>query len=453
MPTRPKKPRNATEPVCMPFATSEDAPLPGPDAACDLERLEDKLQRMQALWREYGDCYRVRAVSRDAPTCVINHPDWVRRVLVSNHRNYTKGVGIERVRVLLGNGLMASEGDRWRRQRRMLQPGFHRPRVAGFFDIFYRASRQLAERWLDAARSGEAVNVTAAASETTLRAVLQALFSEDLALIEREQGDNPFRMVSDDSSRDLQFAVKFRALGKLVQHIVDRRRRERRLPPDLLTHCLQARDRASGEPMSDRQLVDEVLTLIVAGHETTAASLAWLWYLLALHPEVYRRVSEEAQQIALHSAPDWDQLQALVWIQRAIKEALRLYPPGWLYTRRAVAEDRFAAYRIPAGSDVFICSYLLHRHPAFWDEPEAFRPERFAPQQEAERHPFCYIPFSAGPRRCIGESFAMSEMMIHLAVTAARVRPQPLAARGIGLAAEVNLRPRQPLRLNFTVAG
>jgi cytochrome P450 len=132
-----------------------------------------------------------------------------------------------------------------------------------------------------------------------------------------------------------------------------------------------------------------------------------------------------------------------------IKETLRLYPPGWLYTRRALGEDRFGDYRIPAGADVFICAYLLHRHPRFWDEPEAFRPERFAPVQEASRHRFAYLPFSAGPRHCVGESFAMAEMMIHLLVIAARLRPEPLAANGVELETEVNLRPRRALYLGF----
>jgi cytochrome P450 len=404
---------------------------------------------MRALWQQYGDCYRVPSESREADSYVINHPDWVRRVLVSNHRNYTKGVGIERVRVLLGNGLMTSEGERWRRQRRMLQPGFHRPRIEAFFPIYFRQAQALVERWQRAGVQGEAVNITAEASETTLAAVLQALFSEDLPAADAGLHANPFDLVSRESRRDLQFAMRFRALGRVVQDIAEQRRREARFPPDLLSHCLQARDKSSGAPMSDKQLVDEVLTLLVAGHETTAASLNWLWYLLALHPAVYQRVAAEARGLALTKAPDWQQLNDLVWIPRVIKEALRLYPPGWLYTRRALDEDRFGAYRIPAGADVFVCSYLLHRHPQFWDDVEAFRPERFAPEADALRHPFAYLPFSAGPRHCIGERFAMAEMMIHLAIVAARLRPGVPAAAELELETEVNLRPRRPLYLHF----
>jgi len=434
----------------MSVVSPESLTPPGPETRCDLERLGDKLAQMQAFWQQYGDCYRVPAQSRAADTYVINDPDSIKRVLVSNHRNYTKGIGIERVRVLLGNGLMASEGERWRRQRRMLQAAFHKPRIAGFFGIYYQQACRLAERWQLSAERGEPVNITEATSETTLLAVLQSLFSDDLLRLQQDTGVNPFQMVSEDSSRDLQFAVRFRALGRLVQQVMDNRRREGRFPADLLTHCMQARDKSSGEPMSDKQLIDEILTLIVAGHETTAASLNWVWYLLALHPDVHERVAAEARQLALDTAPSWDVLESMVWIPRVIKEALRLYPPGWLYTRKAIEDDCLGGYRIPAGSDLFICSYLLHRHPGYWDSPESFDPDRFSPQREQQRHRFAYLPFSAGPRHCIGESFAMAEMMTHLAVLGGRFRPQLLDLRAIELEQEVNLRSRYPTIAQLT---
>ncbi len=433
----------------MSTVSAEFSCAPGPQAPCDLDRLDDKLERMQALWQQYGDCYRVASESRRADTFVINHPDWVRRVLVSNHRNYTKGVGIERVRVLLGNGLMASEGDYWRRQRRMLQSGFHKPRIERFFPAYFEEAVRLAERWLSCARRGEVVNISESLSETTLLAVLRALFSEDLAMLQQRLGANPFQVVTRDSRRDLQFAVKFRALGKLVQEVVDLRRRESRFPPDLLSHCMLARDKSEGEAMPDRQLIDEVLTLIVAGHETTAASLSWTWYLLSRHPAVCEALTAEARSCAMHTVPDWRVLESMEYIPQLIKESLRLYPPGWLYTRRALDEDNFGKYKLPAGSDVFICSYLLHRHPTYWDRPERFMPERFSSENELSRHRFAYIPFSAGPRHCIGESFAMSEMMIHLAVLARHVRPEPVTGPQVEPEAAVNLRPRRALHLRF----
>lgn len=417
---------------------------PGPVTPLDLEDGDDRLQRMHALWERYGDCYRVRARSRIADTWVVTEPEAVRRVLVSNHRNYTKGIGIERVRVLLGNGLMASEGEQWRRQRRLMQSAFHRPAVDAFLPVFHQEARALAGRWLQAARAGQPVNVTEAVSETTLNAVLRALFSQDL------DGRSPFQLVSERRERDLQFAVRFRALAGPIRDIVAGRRRERRFPPDLLSHCLLARDRASGEPMDDRQLVDEILTLIVAGHETTAASLNWVWYLLAGHPDSFREVSAAACRLDPDAVPNREMLETAEPVVQVIKEALRLYPPGWLYTRRALHEDRLCDYRLPAGTDVFISSWLLHRHPAYWEEPDAFRPGRFAPEQEARRPRYVYLPFSAGPRHCIGESFAMAEMMIHLLVVAARLCPQPVSDQPVELEADVNLRPRAPLYLRFT---
>lgn len=424
---------------------------PGPSTPCDLEIGDDKLARLESLWQQYGDCFRVPAASRVADTWVITGPDWIRRVLVSNHRNYSKGVGIERVRVLLGNGLMASEDGRWRRQRRLMQPAFHKAALAHYFPVYHRQAQLLAGRWRHAAREGQVVNVTEAVSETTLAAVLEALFSEDLPGFCDEQGRLPFQLVSEDRQRDLQFAVRFRALGATIREVAEARRRERRYPPDLLSHCLLARERDGAAPMSDKQLVDEVLTLIVAGHETTAASLNWVWYLLATHPEQCGELCGSVSQYAVDSVPGWETLQRWQPVEEVIKEALRLYPPGWLYTRRALQDDCFGDYRMPAGTDVFICSWLLHRHPGYWDEPEVFRPQRFSPDREAHRHRYAWLPFSAGPRHCIGETFAMAEMMIHLAVIVAQLRPLPLEAQAVELETGINLRPREPLYLHFEI--
>lgn len=434
----------------MSIVNASDRLPPGPQSPLDLESGDDKLQRMYALWQRYGDCYRVRAASRPADTWVVTDPDAVRRVLVSNHRNYTKGIGIERVRVLLGNGLMVSEGEQWRRQRRLLQSAFHRPAVEAFFPIYHQQAIALADRWLQTAHAGQPVNVTEAVSETTLMAVLGALFSQDLDGVVDSDGRSPFKLVSEQRQRDLQFAVRFRALAGPIRDIIAARRREQRFPADLLSHCLLARERTSGEPMSDKQLIDEILTLIVAGHETTAASLNWVWYLLASHPESFQQLSDAARQVEADVVPGWDTLDKLQPVAQVIKEALRLYPPGWLYTRRSLQGDRLAGYELPAGTDVFICSWLLHRHPAYWEQPDEFRPARFSPEQQAQRHRHVYLPFSAGPRHCIGESFAMAEMMIHLTVLAARLRPQPLAGQRLELEADVNLRPRAPLYLRFT---
>ena len=428
----------------MSIAGSATLQPPGPDTPLDLEKQPDKLGTLTRLRQRYGDCYRVTAESRDADTWVVNDPDMIRRILVANHRNYTKGIGIERIRVLLGNGLMTSEGDTWRRQRRQMQSGFHRPGVEACLPLFHDVARQQANSWRQAAGNGEAVNVTEAVSEAALQVILRALFSVDLVDLPAK----PFELVSRHSKRDLQFAVKFRALGKLIQGFVDRRREENDYPSDLLTHTLQAVDRSSGEGMSDRQIIDEMLTLIVAGHETTAASLNWAWYLLAIHPDSMQRVADEAGQLNPERLDSFA-LNSLTYTRAVLQEALRLYPPGWLYTRRALGDDQLGPYTLPAGSDVFICSYLLHRHPEYWEQADAFNPNRFLGDANWQR--YAYLPFSAGPRHCIGEKFANMEMLVHLAVIASQVSPEIPAQQGVELDADVNLRPRNPLWIKFRI--
>ncbi len=426
----------------MSVASSTQLQPPRPDTPLDLEKQPDKLGTLTRLWQQYGDCYRVTAASRNADTWVINNPDMIRRILVANHRNYTKGIGIERVRVLLGNGLMTSEGDQWRRQRRQMQSGFHRSSVEASLPLFTDAAQQIANSWLQAARAGEAVNVTEAVSETALQVILRALFSRDLT----ESTAQSFGFVSQHSERDVQFAMRFRALGKLIQSFMDRRRQANDYPPDLLTHTMKAIDRSSDESMSDRQIIDEVLTLIVAGHETTAASLNWVWYLLANHPDSMQRVVDEVGQLDLGQL-DSTALESLVYTRAVLQEVLRLYPPGWLYTRRALDDDQLGPYTLPAGSDVFICSYLLHRHPEYWEKADTFNPERFLAAAQPQR--YAYLPFSAGPRHCIGETFANLEMLVHVAVIAAQASPESPPLSALELDADVNLRSRQPLWLHF----
>ena len=421
---------------------------PGPPEPCDFDRLDDRLGYMRGLFEDWGDVVRVRSPQRDTDTWVISRPDLVKRILVSNHRNYTKGAGIERVRVLLGNGIMTSEGELWRRQRRMIQPAFQRGALAGFLQIMTDAAQAAAAQWRAHADSGRPLDLSRQVSLSTLDVILRALFGDDLERLRDAAGANPFELVSEDTARDLQFAVKFRALGRLVMELVERRRREDRCPPDLLGLLMQARDRSDGSPMPDRLLVDEVMTLIVAGHETTAAALTWTWYLLARHPQWLRRIRVEAQALDEARGIGLDAIESLAATGQVVREALRLYPPGWLYTRRAVAADRLGDYQVPAGTDLFLCAWLLHRHPRYWDSPDAFRPERFADGGEAARERYAWIPFSAGPRHCVGEGFALAEMSLQVALLARDFdvelppdEPEP------GLEADVNLRPDRDIHL------
>lgn len=433
----------------MTAAASANPRPPEAEQQFDIGSTDDSLERMIELFARHGDTYRVFVPARGSYTYVIHHPDDVKRVLVSNHRNYTKGVGLDRVKILLGKGIMTSEGELWKRQRYMMQPYFHRRVITGFAGVIARANERFLERWDTVAGRGEPVNLTDEMSELTLTIVLRAIFGTDLDRLSAELGGNPFEVVTKEQSRDLQFAYKFRQLTKLVARLVARRRAEPEEHFDYVAMLMSARDKETGEPMGERELIDEVMTLIVAGHETTASGLNWTWYLLSQHPEAEARLHAELDAAAPLAAPGLEQMEALTYTRQVIDEALRLYPPGWLLSRRTIEADVLGGFPVPPKTNVLLPLYLLHRHPAFWKEPERFWPERFGPEHEAERPRFAYMPFAAGPRHCIGETFALYEMLMHLYMVARRYRLAYVPDRPLELEAQINLRTRHPLHMRL----
>jgi cytochrome P450 len=419
---------------------------PGPSEGFDLGGSDESLARLRRYFPEFGDIYRVFAPARGVYNYVINHPDDIKRVLLSNHRNYTKGEGMDRVKILLGNGIMTSEGDFWRRQRRMMQPSFHRRVIDRFSALIREVNDKFADRWAEIAARAEPVNLSDDTSELTLEIVLRSIFGTDLARLEAQFGANPFEVVAKEQNRDLKFAFRFRSLTKLVAQLIDRRRREPEEHFDFLAMLMASRDRDTDEAMSDKELIDEVLTLIVAGHETTAAALTWTWYLISQHPDTAALLQAEADASADRTL-GLDAAESLQFTHQVLQEALRLYPPGWLITRRTIEADELGGYPIAPRTDVFISPYMLHRHPAFWSEPERFLPERFAGADAEERHRFAYIPFAVGPRHCIGENMAMFEMLVHVQAMSRRFRLTRAGSEPIELEAQINLRPRSNLMM------
>jgi enediyne biosynthesis protein E7 len=419
---------------------------PGPAEGFDLGGSDESLARLREYFTRFGDIYRVFAPGRGVYNYVINHPDDIKHVLLSNHRNYTKGEGMDRVKILLGTGIMTSEGDLWRRQRRMMQPSFHRRVIDRFSSLVHEVNEKFAERWASKAARGEPINLTDDVSELTLEIVLRSIFGADLERLERKLGANPFEVVAKEQNRDLKFAFRFRSLTKLVAELIERRRREPEDSVDFLGMFMAARDRDNLTSMSDKELIDEVLTLIVAGHETTAAALTWTWYLISQHPDTAAQLQSEADRTTDHVL-GLDAAESLAFTHQVLQEALRLYPPGWLFTRRTLEGDELGGFPIAARTDVFISPYTLHRHPAFWSEPEQFQPQRFAGVDAKERHRFAYIPFSVGPRHCIGENMAMFEMLVHVNRMARRFRLTRVGNDPIELEAQINLRPRSNLMM------
>jgi enediyne biosynthesis protein E7 len=429
-------------------APANHAP-PEAEPQFDIGSTDDSLERMIELFARHGDTYRVFVPARRSYTYVIHHPDDVKRVLVANHRNYTKGVGLDRVRILLGKGIMTSEAELWKRQRYMMQPLFHRRVITEFARVIGEANDRFIARWEALAARGERLNVTDEMSELTLEIVLRSIFGTDLDRLAQQLGGNPFEVITREPSRDLQFAYKFRSLTKLVAQLLARRRSEPAEHFDYVAMLMEARDKETGQPMEERQLIDEVLTLIVAGHETTASALNWTWYLLSQHREAEARLHAEVDAAPELPAPGLAQMEALPYTSQVVNEALRLYPPGWLLSRRTIEADRLGGYPVAAGTNVLLPLYLLHRHPRFWKDPEAFSPERFAPEHEAERPRFAYMPFAAGPRHCIGETFALYEMLMHLYKVARRYRLTYVPDQPLELEAQINLRTRFPLHMRL----
>jgi len=415
--------------------------------AHELGATDDSLDRMLNWFGQYGDTYRVFAPVRQRWTWAIHHPDDLKRVLVTNHRNYTKGVGIDRVRMLLGNGIMTTEGEFWRRQRRMLQPAFHRRVIQRFAAVIHDRNAALHERWAAAAAASQPVNLTHAMSELALEVVLLAIFSEDLARLVGNVADNPFMLVTRESKRDPRFAYEFRQLGKVVQRIIRQRRATGRRQFDFTQMLMESVDPETGQGMGERELLDEILTLVVAGHETTASALNWTWWLLSQHTEVERRLHDEHDRVGDLGLASYDDLDRLPYTRAVLQESMRLYPPGWLLTRRSIGPDRLGGYAVPPGTDVFISPFVVHRHPAIWDNAESFDPDRFGDERAEGRGRFAYIPFAAGPRHCIGENLATFEMLLHLNGALRRFRLRPVVPGPVALEARVNLRPAQDIHM------
>ncbi len=402
----------------------------------------DTLVRMIECFARYGDTYRVYVPARRSFSYIIHHPDDVKRVLVTNHRNYTKGLDRDRIKILLGRGLMTSEGEFWTQQRYLMQPLFHRRVITQFARMIDEANARFVGQLEARAARGATVNITEAMSELTLEIVLRAIFGADF-----DEMSAAFAVVARDQARNLEFVYKFRALAKLVGDLVRRRRASGGEHFDYVAMMMSARDKDTGAGMSEPALIDEALTLVVAGHETTASVLNWTWYLLSQHPDVEASLHAEIASKSLPRAASLPQSETLIYAQQVLNETMRLYPPGWLLSRRTIGADVLGGYPIPAGANVLLPLYLLHRHPRYWSDPERFRPERFAPEHEATRPRFAFMPFAAGPRHCIGETLALYEMLMHLQWVVPRYRLAFVADRPLELEAQINLRTRHPLHM------
>jgi len=422
----------------------------GPDDPYDINTTDESFPKVADYISEYGDFCLIKPVTRGNNTILINNPDAVKAILVKNHENYKKGPGFERVKMLLGNGIIVSDGAFWRRQRRMIQPAFSRKCIDGLAKKMQKANQDLLTNWQQKADNGEVIDVSSETSDLSLEIILRCLFSDDMDKLIEQQGQNPFEILTYDLARDIQFVMKFRALKVLVQQLMDDRRQSSKRYDDFLEAFMGAVDKETKEGMTDKEVIDEVMTMIIAGHETGATTLNWAWYLLSQNPAEEKKLHDEVDKNIAGDIPTFEEVGKIPFSRQVIEEALRLYPPVWLYSRTAIADDKICGYDIPAGTNIFFTPYYLHRHPDYWDNPEAFNPERFLPDEVKKRHKFAFIPFSAGPRRCIGDYFSIVEMQIHLGTMAKKFKLEYVADEaGVELDPQVNLRSKNSIMMKL----
>jgi cytochrome P450 len=404
--------------------------------------------------RRYGEVSYFKIGPRHG--FLVTNPADVRHVLQDNARNYRKSPLYDKLRVLLGNGLLTSEGDFWLRQRRIAQPAFHRQRIAALAGVMADAARDAAAHWETLASAARPVDVDEEMMRLTRTVVLRTLLGADLGpfsdtiddawrTLNQQIGESFWSLGLTDwwpSARKRRFHAARAVLRGAVEHVIADRRRNGSDSPDLLSMLMTARDEETGETMTDDQLRVEVTTFLLAGQETTSLALTWIWYLLSQHAAAQRRLEDEIDA-ALDGRPaEYGDLVNLPYTRMVIDEAMRLYPPAWGFSREAVGDDHVGGFRLPRGWLVFIVPYVLHRLPRFWSNPDAFDPERFTPERIAERPKFVYLPFGAGPRQCIGNQFALVEAHLVLATLAQRYRLHLVPGHTVDPWPLITLRPR-----------
>jgi cytochrome P450 len=422
----------------------------------------DPLGFLMECARRYGD-----VVEMQFPPWrgfLLTHPDGVKHVLQENHHNYWKGIVFAKLKRVAGEGLVFSDGELWRRQRQLIQPAFHRERITAMAEMMVETTTGMLDRWRSQAAAGQGLDVASEMSSLTLEIVSKALFGTDLGADQAAFTDAvtaglayanhlvnhmlalPMAIPTAANRRGRRAIA---ALDRIVWKIIAQRRREPCDRGDLLAMLLTASDAETNEPMDDKQLRDECITFLIAGHETTAVALSWAWHLLSTHPSTERRLHAEVDEVLGDRLPTLRDLAGLPYVRMVLEESMRLYPPVWATNRQAYADDEIAGHRIPANSTVTVSPYVTHRNPVFWEEAEVFDPERFTPERSAARPEWAYFPFGGGPRGCVGRQFAMLEGQLVLAMVAQRFRLRNVPGHPIEAHPILTLRPRYGVRMTL----
>lgn len=405
----------------------------------------------------YGDLVRLRLGKKGM--LLVSNPDHVKHILQDNYHNYIRGESVSEARLLLGNGIALIDGDSWLAQRRLMQPAFHRRRLEGLITTMTAAVEDVVARWQPLVQSGQPLDLAAEMMELTLTVIVKTMFSLDDAATIKQLADafNVAQAFIYDRAYSMlplplwlptkhngRFHTALATLDTIIYSLIAQRRQHPTDQPDLLTLLLEAEDADTGQKMSDLELRDEIVTLFFAGHETTATMLAWALHILQTDEVVRGRFVDEVERVGVNGrSPTPTDLPQLAYTDRLLQETMRLHTPIWVFAREAVADDEIDGYHIPAGDKILLCPYLTHHNPALWPQPDQFNPDRFLPDQLAQRHRFAYYPFGGGPHLCIGQTFAMMEAKIALATIFRLYQLTPLPGHSVTYKASVTLRPKE----------
>jgi cytochrome P450 len=437
---------------------------PGPPRSATFSLLRklngDRLSLMTQAAREYGDAVRVAIGPK--VLYLFNSPEAAKHVLADNAANYHKGIGLVQAKRAIGDGLLTSEGALWKEQRKIIKPVFQQRRISQQAGIVADEAAKLVARLRGRAGQGP-VNVVEEMTGLTLGVLGRALLDADLD--EFDSIGHSFESVQDQAMFEmvtlgavpqwvpLPKQRRFRAaredLDRIVAHLVADRAARPRDGDDVVSRLIASTAKEADPEVGRNRMRDELVTLLLAGHETTASTLSWAFHLLGRHPEVAEKLHAEAVEVLGDRLPEAEDMRRLPYTGRVVQEVMRLYPPVWILTRQAQQADVVAGYGVPAGADVLVCPYALHRHPGLWSDPDAFDPDRFLPENSTGRPTYAYLPFGAGPRFCVGNTLGLMEAAFVLAMVARELR---LTGTGAPVTAEpmLSLRVKGGLPMSVT---
>jgi cytochrome P450 len=410
--------------------------------------------------REYGDIAYFRLNAQHM--FLFSRPEYVQDILITNQRKFEKSRIMKRSKILLGEGLLTSEGDFHLRQRRLAQPAFHRERLISYSAAMVECAERAQSRW----RDGETLDMHTEMTRLTLTVVARTLFSVDIESSAAEIGEVMTHVVKMFDMLVLPFSELLQRLplpamkrfekardflDKTIYGFINERRAAGVDRGDLLSMLLLAQDEQGDHTgMTDQQVRDEVLTLFLAGHETTANALTWTWYLLSRYSDVEQRMRAELDQVLGERTPTFDDIANLRYTEMVLAESMRLYPPAWALTRLTVEPHTIGGVDLPVGSIAIVCPYILHRDPRFWSEPDRFDPERWTAEAKEKRPRLAYLPFGAGARICIGERFAWMEGILLLATMGRKWRMELDPGQKVAISPQITLRPKHGMRMRLS---